>query len=527
MNVIGNPPPPGAIQATSPSLGAALLWGLLSGLAYALAFPPLAWSPLIWVALAPWFAVATRCRPARAAAAGLAWGFGMSMGTAFWLPHLIGSYFDLSGAERWTAAGITSVAIVGVYSAAASAWLSFVVRRGVPLVLAAVLAWTFFEVARSYGPIPNPWALSAYALVDWEWLSQSADLAGPFALGALIAAFNASLVAAGATDGPRARIPLAGVVLLSVGLLGYGAWRVGSLSGAGHSETLSFAIIQTGTAPQALVTLEDSQANLDSYLELTEQALAENPGTIVVWPEGSIDFRPRGLTQRSRRLLRFTRDSNAFLLLGGPGRSAERQFNSFFALSSGRVVGKTHKVELMPFAETRPAAGLIPLGRTRLSAGDASVPLHTTAHRQETAPLAAARLGIMICSEAMVPSFVRRVVREGVELLINPANDDWFGNESASLQQLAAVRFRAIETRRSVVRSAPTGLSAFIDPRGRVIQQGPFRESAILTGAVPLSEEVSPAVWLGDFPRNFGGGAFVLATVQAIWRPRGSVTAPS
>jgi apolipoprotein N-acyltransferase len=78
------------------------------------------------------------------------------------------------------------------------------------------------------------------------------------------------------------------------------------------------------------------------------------------------------------------------------------------------------------------------------------------------------RIGTAICSEAMGPDFARRVVGAGATLLVNPSNDVWFDSDAAARAQLAKARFRAIETRRFVVRVASTGYSALIDPRGDV-----------------------------------------------------------
>ncbi len=455
-----------------------------SGLAYATAFPPLGWSPVVWVALAPFFAVAASSPPGRAALAGLCWGFGVTAGTAPWLPELIGRYFELAPEVRLATAAVASVGIVGGYTAVFGTVLSrFGPQAG---VLPVAAAWMLCEWARVRLLVPNPWALTAYGLPMDGALVQAADLAGPWGLGALVAAVNAAL--AGALLG-RVRLRELVAVAAALGAAwGYGAWRLHTVPIA--EPTLRVAVVQIGHAPQSLETLADSQRNLVTYAAATREAVRSYAPDWVVWPEGAADFRPDGRTTRARDLLRLSRALGAGLLVGAPREEAGRAYNALFALSRGRIAGTADKVELMPFSEAQPLGGWLPLGNDRLSPGELRLIRISDAHRA----------GSLLCSEAMLPSQARAVVRAGADVLVNPSNDVWFGAASASEQQLVAARFRAIETRRSLVRATPTGLSALIDPRGAVVKRGPIGGEAVLVAELPTGGGGSPYLALGDGP---------------------------
>jgi len=92
--------------------------------------------------------------------------------------------------------------------------------------------------------------------------------------------------------------------------------------------------------------------------------------------------------------------------------------------------------------------------------------------------LPAADFGVLICYEGVFPALTRRFVDGGADFLVNITNDAWYGRTSAPYQHLAQVTFRAVENRVPLVRSANTGISAFIDPDGRIRWQGPLYETA-------------------------------------------------
>src|SRR5262249_46025543 len=104
-----------------------------------------------------------------------------------------------------------------------------------------------------------------------------------------------------------------------------------------------------------------------------------------------------------------------------------------------------------------------------------------------------ARLGVSICHEILHPDLIIATVRGGAEVLANIANDGWVGGPSpaAAEQHLAMAAFRAVETRRYLIRAALTGVSAVVDPFGHVVASLPAGTSGVLTGPVVPRDDLT------------------------------------
>jgi apolipoprotein N-acyltransferase len=480
-------------DSTSPRLAGAralvapLLLTVASGALYAAAFPPLALYPLGWLALAPLFFAVSRVPVLPAAGLGLLWALSAGCGTAGWLPGALAGYFDATPLESWIAFLAILLGLVGTYSAAFAAWLAWLARRGAPNPLVIAAGWVVCEFARNGGFVPSPWALSAYAQIEWISLVQIADFSGPWGVAFLIAWANACVAAffVGALPSPRARRHLLGLAAALGAALVYGEWRLGQTFADGAEANV--AIVQGGAARGAG---DDGETTLVRYLDLTRQVA---PGTsVILWPEGALDFDLYRLDARSLRVFALSRALESELLVSSPHRRTtrgeEHYFNSTFLLRQGRRAGTYDKVELTPFAETNPLRSLVPIGRDR----------YTPGRRVEILPGEDVAIGTAVCSEAMRSGHVRALVGAGAEVLWNPSNDGWLGSESASRQQLATAAFRAIESRRYLIRGAATGYSAIVDPKGRIVAQSGLGTSAVLTGTVRASEARSPYPHVGD-----------------------------
>jgi apolipoprotein N-acyltransferase len=140
----------------------------------------------------------------------------------------------------------------------------------------------------------------------------------------------------------------------------------------------------------------------------------------------------------------------------------------------GAVISRYDKVNLLPFGEFVPW----PLGaltrKISTEAGD-----FEPGDKVVVSPLGGHKVGTFICYEAVFPRYVRRFAAAGAEVLINISNDSWFGKSQARYQHLRVVRMRAAENRRWILRATNDGVSAVIDPAGRVVNAEPeFREVA-------------------------------------------------
>ena len=194
-------------------------------------------------------------------------------------------------------------------------------------------------------------------------------------------------------------------------------------------------------------------------------------------------------------------------------------YNSAIDLQWGFPVEYYHKsklvvgVENLPFKKIiRPILGdaLINLGGTIVSRStqkERSIFSHGT-KKIKTGPI--------ICYESIYGEFVTGYVRNGANLLAVLTNDSWWGNTPGHKQLLSYTRLRAIETRRSIVRSANTGISAIIDSKGKITSQLGYNQKGILTGKTFTSNKKTFYVTYGDYLYRISGLILILITLHLI-----------
>jgi len=150
--------------------------------------------------------------------------------------------------------------------------------------------------------------------------------------------------------------------------------------------------------------------------------------------------------------------------------------------AQAQITGHYEKVHLVPYGEYVPFKEWLPfLGKMVAQVGN-FIPGKTG----QSIAWQNHRLGVQICYEIIFPALSRAMVRNGTDLLVNVTNDAWFGETSAPRQHFSMAVFRAIENRRALARAANTGISGFIDPNGRIIQESELNTASALTQALPL-----------------------------------------
>ncbi len=194
---------------------------------------------------------------------------------------------------------------------------------------------------------------------------------------------------------------------------------------------------------------------------------------MIVWPEWPAPF---DLTPSFRAFVGdVARDSHASLIFNGVDTNSRGEpLNSAFLVNpQGVIVDRYDQINLVPFGEYVPP----PFGWVNRITKETSdfVP----GDRIVVFPVANRRLGVFICYESAFPALVRQSVRDGAEMLINLSNDGYFAHSAAHQQHLNLVRMRAAENRRWILRSTNDGITAMIDPAGRVTEQlQPYRQLA-------------------------------------------------
>jgi apolipoprotein N-acyltransferase len=242
---------------------------------------------------------------------------------------------------------------------------------------------------------------------------------------------------------------------------------------------------------------------LREHQEMSRELVKEQPLNIIVWPESVL-----GMDLPSREGVlpaSLLGDLRTPLLFGAVIRIREqgerRMYNSAVLTdATGRIIGTYDKTVLVPFGE------YIPFGDTfpglyswspytgRFWKGENAEPLQLDGHA----------LSVNICYEDIFPGHVRVLMRGGrehrvPEAMFNVTNDSWYGNTIQPMEHLVLASFRSIEHRRSLVRSTNTGVSAIVDPVGRIDRRTAQWTKASLSGRIPLMQGRTVYAVSGDW----------------------------
>jgi apolipoprotein N-acyltransferase len=494
---------------------AAVASAALGGVLFFLGYVGFGVWPLVFVAWAALFHAleAARARGAAATAlAGFVFGWVAHAGGYRWLWRLVDVFLggDVAvGAALWLAHSIWFAAGYALYALVYRA----IRARGWPVVAAGVAPLVAVEWLH---PQLFPVHLGD-ALVDRTHLVQIAELGGPLLVTALAALVNAALFEAARWLRGARGLPLATGAAAALALaasLAFGALRLAALERAvADAPALRVGIVQ-GNA-DVLAKRRDPERMHELYLAETRELLAAGPVDLVVWPETVYTRGIQGPLPVAGYPIR--RDLDVPLLFGAAsiresgGRRLE--YNSAFLIGAdGAIRTGYDKNLLVPIAERLPFEALRRLFPHAQGFGAAA----------ETPALAlgAFRMATPICYEAAVPGFVRRMVEEGqANLLVMLANDAWFGDSHEPWIHLAVARMRAIEQRRFAVRATNSGISAVIDPAGRVVARSGLLSRESLRATVRALDGATLYARAGDWP---GWLAAAACAAMALAAPPGA-----
>jgi apolipoprotein N-acyltransferase len=231
-------------------------------------------------------------------------------------------------------------------------------------------------------------------------------------------------------------------------------------------------------------------------LSLRAALSAPKPPQLIVWPEAPLPlYYYRDAAFRSE-LEALARRTGAYLLVNVTPYTADgAPLNSALLLSpEGRPLGRYDKMNLVVFGEYVPKPFKALVDKVSSEGGD-----FAPGERQVVLPAGAHRIGAFICYESVFPDFVRRFANQGSELLVNISNDGWYGRSAARDQHLEIVRMRAAENRRWILRATNDGITATIDPAGRVYRNLPSYQASAIQTSFSYKHEVTFYSRYGDW----------------------------
>lgn len=488
-----------------------------AGAVMALGQPPVSWPFALFLALPVLFWLLEAAASARAGFV-LGWGAGVGFFAAgmFWIvdPFLV---------EPEVFGWLAPFALAGISVGLALFWgVPFALARALwprgrragsrgALMLAAL--WMLAEFTRGHVLTGFPWALQAYAWTETP-VAQALALGGPYLLTFLT-------LAAGLLCGAGSRQALLAAALLVAAGWGWGSLRLAEPLPP-RAVPVSVRLVQPNAVQAEKWRPEKEREFFERHLSLT--AWEPRPD-VTIWSETAVSF-PLGYAPDlqaesaaaaapGRLILGITRVEGT--------ATAPRWFNSLAVLDeTGTPLATYDKHHLVPFGEYIPLARLvdrlgIPALQTLTRGGFTPGPGPHLVQVPGLPPFLP-----LICYEAIFPDALR--APEGrPEWLVQITNDAWFGEASGPYQHLAQARARAIEQGLPLARAANTGISAMIDPYGRIVANLGLGELGAVDTMIPSGLQATPYARAGEYPAlvvtggilgltllSFYGGVFLL-----------------
>lgn len=515
-----------------------------SALLYA-SFFPLNLGFLGWIALVPLFSLVhstVRSRHIYLAA--------FVCGLAFYIPAI--QWMRVAHPAMYATWGMLSI-YSSLYFPLAIWLMRRADRAGLPLTLTAPCIWVGLEYMRMHFPtgfswlestgfqhrIGFGWYFMGYSQHDFVWLIQIADLAGVYGVSFIVVMVNAVVyqwVRSVREASSRPWVPSVVTAAFLAATLGYGVHRLSESDGLSYDNRGPLVSMLQSNLPQSVKMGGGDYVQKHMY-ELLKKSVEVDPKEfpdLIIWPETTFDMDwydvgpgvqvsqtpPDWQTymMQSQKVISYFRRSGTYQLLGLNGMIHEAdgkpwKYNSaLLAKPDGTAGPRYDKMHLVPFGEYVPLRNIFPWMSTFTPyKGDYSC---KPGEHWTRFPLLVGdktyQFACVICYEDTDPSLARRYVLDSpegppVDFLVNISNDGWFNGTEEHEQHFAICRFRAIETRRPIVRAVNMGISGIIDANGRVVKipgkdwTDSKKKDVVVSERIPLDHRASFYAQNGDW----------------------------
>lgn len=463
-------------------------------------------------------------------------------GNCYWVRDTMMRYGDMpTGAPSLLLIGFSLV--LGLYFGLFGLALAVVRRASNSSRIALAVApmfWTALELAASR-ITSVPWDQLGYSQIDNAVVTQLAPWTGVYGISFVLVATNALIAGTLLFERKTERLAsgIAGAALLLVGWTGI--FVASPQSQGSVTAMLVQPNLDVGSADAWLGAAWNghmaeftrlAEEECKSYItgipetgapkkELNCQASSAH-ADLVVWPESPAPF-AEGDPRLLQALTSVAHATQAPLVIGSVGmeyaaqEQVWRDYNSTLVISKdGGRVGRYDKIHLVPFGEYVPFKDFLFFARKLTG----RVSEFTRGDERKVFRLNGHRYGVFICYEAVFADEVRQFARLGAEVLVNVSDDGWYGDTSAPWQHLNMARMRAVENRRWLLRDTNNGVTAAIDPYGRVRQSIPRHQVDALPAEYGFRDEVTFYTAHGDV---FAWACAILGIGIVGWAIRASL----
>ena len=497
---------------------------LISGLFLTLSFPDtnIAW--LAFFALVPLLMSIQSMTPTESFYAGFITGISFFLTLIYWIVPTIHVY---GGLHLILAFGVLT--LLCLYLALYPAIFAFTLKKlkyGSYMPLLAACIWTGLEYIRTYAFTGFSWGTLGYSQYENLALIQIADFTGVYGVSFLIILVNSSLAILFMSFKKKIAgqyiIPVIYTTVLVIGVYIYGSQKINNIdSQIKKAEKTTISIIQ-GNIKQDLKWSDEFKIHtIEKYIQLSKSQIKKNPD-LVIWPETALPFYYGFDRVLSNHVNQCVESSKTNFLIGSPAFELDKEHTRFYNRAYmfdgfADITGSYDKNHLVPFGEYVPFGDYLTfLGKITAQAGNFStgnqafLPLEFNNHNLNVTR----KTGVLICFEILFPSISSKFVKNGADILTTITNDAWFGHSSAAMQHFSIAVFRAVENRRTLARAANTGISGFIDPKGKIIETTSLFKDTAVTRKVPILTHISFYTKHGDL---FAIGSILVTLAIFAW----------
>jgi apolipoprotein N-acyltransferase len=498
-----------------------IILSFLSGILLILSFPDFDLEFLAWFALVPLFYSIEGKGLYRSFKLGFLTGMIAFLGILYWIIVAVHTYGNVS----LILSGLILLLLVAYLSLFIGIFTFFTrliqIRSGLQTILLTPLLWVALEYLRSFLLTGFPWATLGYSQYLNLPFVQMADMTGVYGPSFVILLVNATLFWV-LHQWSKRTFPAKEVVftvLILLGFLIYGYVKMAVVDRQMiENPSLRIGLVQ-GNINQFVKWDKSFQTETLKIYEKLSFRVAEERPDLIVWPETATPFFFQDATEYQPFVLDIPKKTNAFLLFGTPSYKTRKgkvdHYNSAYLVSpSGELVGKYDKIHLVPFGEYVPLQDLLFfIGSLGEGIGDfkSGKEIFNFSSPQ-------GKFGVLICFEIIFPDLCRRFVKKGANFLVTITNDAWFGRTSAPDQHFSMATFRAVENRVFVARAANTGITGFIDPKGKIMKQGGIFTEEAMNGTIRLSNQKTFYTLYGDIFAWICSALSILLLANALIR---------
>lgn len=428
-----------------------------------LAFPKFNLEFLVWVSFVPLFFALENTSIKQRFFVGYVFGLVMFAGLLYWLVHV-----SVLGA-------VVLICFLAIFPAIG---LLYKISDTSIIVFVFPSVWVISEFLRSHIFTGFPWALLGHCLYKNIAVIQIADITGAYGLSFIIVMINLVFYSILRYFQNKRHHVFVCVLFCMITLFyGFSFMQVKL-----EKEPMDIALIQGNIAQEKKWDPQKYEVEiLEQYMRLSEIA-AKNGADLIIWPETSFPGLYNDDTSITYRIDEFIKRMGKDFLIGSVSYSEGNYYNSAYFISSEAQIQEIYsKMHLVPFGEYIPFEDKLPWIRSSIDkpVGDMlpgqeyKIFSFVAKNDIETSEglireRRFLKFGVLICFEDIFPDISRLAVNKGADFLVNITNDAWFSDTNAAYEHVQSSVFRAVENRVSVVRSANTGISCFIDPRGEI-----------------------------------------------------------